>query len=235
MYQRILLKLSGEALMGQKKEAFDGDSCLRIASEIKEISSMGVQVGLVLGGGNLFRGAKAFHLPIPRPRADQIGMLATMMNGIVFQETLRSLGVPARLMSAVSCSPFVESYDWQEALCALDANEVVIFVGGTGNPYFTTDTAAALRAIEIKAQILLKATTVDGIYDRDPKESSNAVKYERVSYAQVVEKWLKVMDLTAIALCRENQIPIRVFDLFTEGNFKKAVSNQKVGTLVEGL
>jgi uridylate kinase len=235
MYPRILLKLSGEAFMGKLRYGLDGDAIRKIALEIAEIRRLGIQIGLVVGGGNIFRGAKASGLALDRTPADQIGMLATVMNGLALSQALKNLGLPVRVMSSFPCGTFVETYSWEESIRALDAGEIVIFVGGSGNPYFTTDSAAALRAAEIKANLLLKATTVDGVYDTDPKQSKDAVKYEKVSYSEVLERKLQVMDAAAIVICRENRIPIRVIDIFGENNLKNAILNERVGTLVEGL
>lgn len=231
MYQRILLKLSGEALGGNVKSGLDGSSCERIAQEISIVHQSGVRIGIVIGGGNFFRGAKASGLNLARSQADQIGMLATVMNGIALSQALLNFSVPTRVMSSIPCGTFVEPYSCQEAMKALEEGTVVIFVGGMGHPYFTTDTTAALRAAEIKADVLLKATTVDGIYDCDPKECADAVRFKQISYSDVLGRELQVMDLAAIALCKENGIPIRVFDLFM---LKRAVEKEEIGTLVEG-
>ncbi|MBI3508715.1 MAG: UMP kinase [Chlamydiia bacterium] len=231
MKQRILLKLSGEALMGEQNFGIDGQVCQKIAADLALLHQQGIQIALVIGGGNIFRGAR---LPLERTPADQMGMLATVMNGIALQRTLIAQGLPVRVMSAFACGSFVELYSWQNAIAALENQEIVLFVGGTGQPYFTTDTAAALRAVEIDADILLKATQVDGIYTEDPKRNPKAIKFDMLTYTQVLSKQLQVMDLTAITICRENQMPIRVFDLFAEQSLQRAVANEPIGTLVEG-
>ncbi len=231
-YRRILLKLSGEALMGAQKFGVDPDACQAIATQVQELTRLGVQVGLVIGGGNIFRGkAKSGMDQTP---ADHIGMLATLINGISLQQAFERISCESRIMSAIACEAMAEPYSWKQALAYLEKGIVLIFVGGTGNPYFTTDTAASLRALEIKAEILLKATKVDGIYNKDPLKYSDSVKFDRVTYSEVLAHKLQVMDATAIALCRENGIPIRVINLFSEGALLNAVLNRPVGTLVEG-
>ncbi|MBS0624501.1 MAG: UMP kinase [Verrucomicrobia bacterium] len=234
-YRRILLKLSGEALLGSQAYGVDPGACHKIASSVKELVQLGIQVAIVIGGGNIFRGIKGAASGMKRTPADQMGMLATLMNGIALQQAFDQIHCESRIMSAIDCRVMAEPFCWKEALKYLDSGRVLIFVGGTGNPYFTTDSAAALRALEIQAEVLLKATKVDGIYDKDPMKHSDAVKFERVSYSEVLAHKLQVMDATAIALCRENGIPIRVFNLFTEQALMKAVLNQSAGTLVEGL
>jgi uridylate kinase len=233
-YKRILLKLSGESLMGDQKFGVDPEACHRIASSVKELSLLGLQVGIVIGGGNIFRGIKGTREGMERTPADHIGMLATLINGIALQQAFERLGCESRIMSAISCDVMAESYSWKNALKYLDKNIILIFVGGTGNPYFTTDSAAALRALEIQAEILLKATKVDGIYNKDPFAYPDARKFDQVSYSEVLAGQLQVMDATAVALCRENRIPIRVFNIFSEHSLTRAVCNEPVGTLVEG-
>lgn len=233
-YKRILLKLSGEALMGEQKFGVDPDASDKIAVQVKDLCSLGVQVGVVIGGGNIFRGVKAAKSGMERTPADHIGMLATLINGIALQQAFERIHCESRIMSAIACDVMAESYSWKDALKYLDKGIVIIFVGGTGNPYFTTDSAAALRALEIQAEILLKATKVDGIYDKDPLKYPDAVKFNRVSYSEVLANQLQVMDPTAIALCRENQTPIRVFNMFGDHALKRAVCDEAVGTLVEG-
>ncbi len=233
-YKRILLKLSGEALMGEHEYVLDKEACAHIAQAVKEVHSLGVEIGIVVGGGNIFRGSLAKEFGFERTPADHIGMLATTINGLVLQQSLASQGVESQIMSALNYDSIVESYKWTHAMHALQKGRVVIFVGGTGNPYFTTDTAAALRASEMRAEILLKATKVDGIYDDDPIKNPSAIKYETVSYSEALQKHLKIMDATALALCRENQIPIYVFDLFEEGALMRAVCENKGGSLVRG-
>ncbi len=232
-YKRILLKLSGESLLGDQKYGVDPGACRKIATSIQELSHLGVQIGVVIGGGNIFRGEKATQAGMERTPADHIGMLATLINGIALQQAFELLGCESRIMSAISCDVMAESYSWKNALKYLEKGIVLIFVGGTGNPYFTTDSAAALRALEIQAQVLLKATKVDGIYNKDPLKYSDAVKFETVTYSEVLASQLQVMDATAIALCRENQIPIRVFNMFGSA-LKAAIFNEPVGTLVVG-
>lgn len=220
--------------MGEQKFGIEHRACLQIAQAIKEVHALGVQIGIVVGGGNIFRGNQAEAFGFARTPADHIGMLATTINGLALQQTLASIGVESRVMSALTTDSIVEPYHWGHALHALQKGMIVIFVGGTGNPYFTTDSAAALRASEVEADILLKATKVDGIFSDDPKKNPKAVKFERLTYSEVLAKQLNVMDATAIALCRENQIPICVFNLFEEGAMLKAVCGQQKGSLVMG-
>lgn len=233
-YKRVLLKLSGEALMGDQKFGMEHKAVQKIAALIKEVHIMGVQLGIVVGGGNIFRGSQAKQFGFSRTPADHIGMLATTINGLTLQQCLASLGVPSHVMSALSTESIVEQYTWNGAMQSLEKGEIVIFVGGTGNPYFTTDTAAALRASEINAEVVLKATKVDGIYDKDPMRYSSATKYPHLTYADILTKKLDVMDATAIALCRENGIPIHVFNLFKKGALLKAICEKKGGSLVTG-
>jgi uridylate kinase len=233
LYKRVLLKLSGEALMGAQSFGIEHTACEHIAKAIKEIYELGIEIGIVVGGGNIFRGNQAVEFGFARTPADQIGMLATTINGMVLQQSLAAVGVESRVMSAMNDS-VVEKYAWGHAMHCLQKGTIIIFVGGTGNPYFTTDTAAALRASEIQAQILFKATKVDGVYDDDPKKNSKAKKFNQLSYSEALAKKLNVMDATALALCRENHIPIYVFNLFEPGALKKAVCTQDGGTLVTG-
>jgi uridylate kinase len=234
-YRRVLIKLSGEALLGSQPYGVDPDACYKIAFSIKELCQIGIQVGVVIGGGNIFRGIKATAAGMDRTPADHIGMLATLINGISLQQAFERVECESRIMTAIACHVMAEPYSWKAALNYLDKGHVLIFAGGTGNPYFTTDSAAALRALEIRAEVLMKATKVDGIYNKDPLKYPDAKKFERISYTEVLERKLQVMDATAIALCRENEIPIRVFNLFSDQALMKAVLNQSVGTLVEGL
>lgn len=231
-YKRILLKLSGEAFMGQQQFGLEKKACELIAQEVKKVYDLGVEIGIVVGGGNIFRGSQASAFGFARTPADQIGLLATTINGIILQQSLSLVGIESRIMTAVDCDAIVEPYRWKQAMQLLQQGEVVIFVGGTGNPYFTTDSAAALRASEIEAEALLKATKVDGIYSDDPKKNPKAKKYEEVTYSQVLAEDLKVMDATAIALCRENKIPIHVFNLFEKGAMAKIAQSKKGGSLV---
>ncbi len=233
-YKRVLLKLSGEALMGAQKFGIEHSACNEIARSIKEVYDLGVQIGIVVGGGNIFRGNQAEAFGFARTPADHIGMLATTINGLVLQQSLSGLGVASRVMSALNTDSIVEQYNWSHALLYLEQGIPVIFVGGTGNPYFTTDSAAALRASEVNAEVLLKATKVDGIYSDDPKKNPNAVKYPQLTYQEVLTRKLNVMDATAIALCRENEIPICVFNLFEKGAMLSAVCGQTSGSIVTG-
>ena len=233
-YKRILLKLSGEALMGQGKSGVDHQACESVAAAIKEIHALGVQIGIVVGGGNIFRGSQAKEFGFSRTPADHIGMIGTTINGLVLQQTLQSIGCESYVMSAFDTDSIIEKYNWQGALAHLENGAIVIFVGGTGNPYFTTDTAAALRASEIKADVLLKATKVDGVYDKDPMKSKKAIKYDRLTYSDVLNQQLNVMDATAIVLCRDNQIPVHVFNLFKKGALLAAVCEKKGGSIVTG-
>lgn len=235
LYKRILLKLSGEALMGTNSFGISKEACTTLAASIQEILSLGVQCGIVLGGGNIFRGLQGSSaLSIPRAQADYVGMLATLMNGLIFQEALIQQGINCRVMSSLKILELTEPALWNKAIDYLERGRVVIFVGGTGNPYFTTDTAAALRASEIKADILLKGTKVDGIYDKDPKQNANAKLFKRLSFTKFLEKNLKVMDATAISLCRDNHLPIKVFNALNKGALKQAVCSADSGTVVTG-
>ncbi len=220
--------------MGEQKFGIDAEACNKIAVQVQELCALGVQVGVMIGGGNIFRGLKAVEMGMERTPADHIGMLATLINGIALQQAFERIRCESRIMSAIACDVMAESYSWKNALKYLDQGIVIIFVGGTGNPYFTTDSAAALRALEIQAQVLLKATKVDGIYDKDPLKYSNAIKFKKISYSEVLASGLQIMDPTAIALCSENQTPIRVFNVFGDHALKKAVFDEGVGTLVEG-
>lgn len=233
-YRRILLKLSGEALMGEQAFGIDKKACAHIASSIREVLALGVQIGIVIGGGNIFRGNQAEDFGFARTPADHIGMLATIINGIILHQALSQVGIESQVMSALNCDSLAENYNWMHAKHALDKGRVVIFVGGTGNPYFTTDTAAALRASEMNADVVLKATKVDGIYSEDPKKNRKAIKYEKITFSEALEKGLEIMDATAFTLCRENEIPIYVFNLFEKGALLKAVQERKGGTLVSG-
>jgi len=233
-FQRILLKLSGEALMGDDESGIDTGILARIAGEILELRQLGVEVGLVIGGGNLFRGAGLAKAGMDRVTADHMGMLATVMNSLAMQDTLERVGVFTRVMSAIRINQVCEDYIRRRAVRHLEKGRVVIFAAGTGNPYFTTDTAAALRAAEIQAQVILKATKVDGVYDRDPAKDAGAKMFKKISYTEALAKNLKVMDAAAISLCRENEIPIRVFNIARKGNIKAVISGKSVGTIVGG-
>jgi uridylate kinase len=233
-YKRILIKLSGETLRGGQKFGVEHKACQKIAVLIKEVYDLGVEIGIVVGGGNIFRGNQAKAFGFARTPADHIGMLATTINGLILQQCLASIGVDAHIMSALNTDSIVELYHWDLAMRLLGEKAVVIFVGGTGNPYFTTDTAAALRASEIEAEVLLKATKVDGIYDKDPVRYRAAKKFSRLSYSDVFAQKLNVMDATAIALCRESRIPIHVLNLFKKGALLKAVMQKQGGSLITG-
>lgn len=233
-YKRILLKLSGEALMGDKQFGIDHERLNKYAQEIKEAVDLGVEVAIVIGGGNIFRGIQAEHGGIDRVQGDYMGMLATVINSLALQSALEALNVYTRLQTAIKMEQIAEPYIKRRAVRHLEKGRVVIFGAGTGNPYFTTDTAASLRAIEIEADVILKGTRVDGIYNADPEKDANAVKYDKISFAEVYEKGLNVMDLTAFTLCNENKLPIVVFDMNTPGNLKKVIDQkEEVGTLVE--
>lgn len=233
-YKRILLKLSGESLSGTSSFGISNSACLHIASVLKDMHTAGLEVAVVIGGGNIFRGIQLKDSGMARTPADQMGMLSTLINGIALQEALSALYCKPRLMTALECPKVAEPYSWGKALEALTGGQIVIFVGGTGNPYFTTDTAAAMRACEIEADILLKATKVDGIYDKDPKKHPDAVKYDTITYTQILAQKLEVMDATSIALCMHNALPIFVFnmELLKSEKITQVLSAQK-GTLVK--
>jgi len=232
VYQRILLKLSGEALLGDEDYGIDPVIIGRIANEILEVLNTGVQIAIVIGGGNIFRGAGLAEAGIDRVTGDHMGMLATLMNSLALQDALEKTGVDARVMSAIAVHDVSEDYIRRRATRHLEKGRVTIIAGGTGNPFFTTDTAAALRAIEIGADIVLKATKVDGVYSADPKIDANATMYETLSYDEVIEGKLGVMDANAIVLCRDQKMPIRVFNVFGSGNLMQIVKGKRVGTLV---
>jgi uridylate kinase len=231
-YKRILLKLSGESLMGNKQFGIDHDVLGQYASEIKGIVDAGVQVAIVIGGGNIFRGIQAADGGMDRVQGDYMGMLATMINSMALQSSLEKLEVQTRLQSAIEMNQICEPFIRRRAVRHLEKNRVVIFGAGTGNPYFTTDTAASLRAIEIEADVVLKGTRVDGIYTADPEKDKTATKFETITFNEVYEKNLNVMDMTAFTLCNENKLPIIVFDMNKPGNLKKVVVGDRVGTLV---
>jgi uridylate kinase len=232
-YKRILLKLSGEALMGNKNFGIDHGRLTQYAEEIKEVAEAGIQVAIVIGGGNIFRGIQAEQGGMDRVQGDYMGMLATVINSMALQSALEGLDVQTRLLSAIKMEQICEPYIRRRAVRHLEKGRVVIFGAGTGNPYFTTDTAASLRAIEIEADVILKGTRVDGIYSADPEKDKSAVKYDTISFTEVYEKGLEVMDMTAFTLCNENKLPIIVFDMNKPGNLKKVVVGETVGTLVE--
>jgi uridylate kinase len=232
LYGRILLKLSGEALMGDAAFGIDADVATRIAADIAEIQSLGVQTAVVIGGGNIFRGLAASARGMDRSTADYMGMLATVMNALALQDALESQEVPTRVLTAIEMRAVAEPFIRRRAIRHLEKGRVVVFAAGTGNPYFTTDTAAALRAMEVKAEVILKATKVDGIYTADPVKFPDATRYERISYLQVLQDRLQVMDATAISLCMDNKLPIVVFNLRTPGNIRRVVQGDAVGTTV---
>jgi uridylate kinase len=234
-YKRVLLKLSGESLMGEKEFGIDHDRLKQYSEDIKTIIDKGVQVAVVIGGGNIFRGVNSDDMSdvIERVQGDYMGMLATVINSMALQSALEKMGVVTRLQSAIKMEQICEPYIKRRAVRHLEKGRVVIFGAGTGNPYFTTDTAASLRAIEIEANVILKGTRVDGIYSADPEKDKNAVKYETISFDEVYAKGLKVMDLTAFTLCNENKVPIIVFDMNKRGNLLSVLEGKKVGTLVE--
>ena len=232
VYRRILLKLSGEVLAGDQDFGIDPIKATQLANEIKSIHEMGVDIILIIGGGNIFRGLQAASKGMDRVTGDYLGMLATIMNAISVQDALEKNGVETRTLSAITVSQISEPYIRRRALRHLDKGRVVIVAGGTGNPYFTTDTAAALRATELKAQVLLKGTKVDGVFDKDPVVYSDAVRYNNVSFTEVLGKNLRVMDLTAITLCKENALPICVFNINNKGDLKRVVEGKNIGTTI---
>jgi uridylate kinase len=231
-YNRILLKLSGEALMGDQPYGIDPAVANRIAQDVAEIQSLGVQTGVVIGGGNIFRGLAASARGMDRSTGDYMGMLATVINALALQDALEHHGVPTRVLTAIEMRAVAEPFIRRRAVRHLEKGRVVVFAAGTGNPYFTTDTAAALRAMEMKAEVILKATKVDGIYTADPVKHPEATRYERISYLQVLQERLQVMDATAISLCMDNKLPILVFNLKTPGNIRRVVMGEAVGTIV---
>ncbi len=233
-YKRVLLKLSGEALQGPNRFGIDNKSVTRLALELKDIRSLGCQLAIVIGGGNIFRGEKASVGGMDRATADYMGMLATVINGLALQDALERNGVYTRLQTAIPMAQLAEPYIRRRAIRHLEKGRVVIFVCGTGNPYFTTDTTAVLRAAEIGAEVVLKATQVDGVYSSDPKINPSAKKFSTIRYIDVLKKGLKVMDSAAISLCMDNHLPIIVFDLAASGNIKKVLMGKKIGTLVKG-
>ena len=231
-YKRILLKLSGEALMGDDAYGINRSMIVRIVREVQEVTQLGCEVAVVIGGGNIFRGVAGGSVGMDRATADYMGMLATVMNALALADTMRQEGITARVMSAIGIEQVVEPYVRPKALQYLEEGKVVIFAAGTGNPFFTTDTAAALRGAEIGAQIVLKATKVDGVYTADPKKDSSAKRYERISFDDAMAQNLGIMDATAFALCRDQKLPIRVFSIFKSGALKRVVEGEDEGTLV---
>lgn len=231
-YRRIMLKLSGEALMGEASYGIEPATIQNVAAEIERVHSLGIEVALVIGGGNIYRGVRAATEGVERATGDYMGMLATVINALAMQNALEKIGVPTRVMSALEIRQIAEPYIRRRAMRHLEKGRIVIFAAGTGNPYFSTDTAAALRAAEIGAEVVLKATKVDGVYDSDPKVNVDAVRFEALSYSDFIAKGLKVMDATAVTLCMENALPIKVFDLRAVGNIERVARGEAVGTLV---
>src|SRR5215813_8470542 len=231
-YKRVLLKLSGEALMGEKAYGIDPEFVRRIAAEIKDVHALGVQIGIVIGGGNIFRGLAASAQGFDRVSADHMGMLATVINSLALQDALEKMDVYTRVQSAIEMREVAEMFIRRRAIRHLEKNRVVIFAAGTGNPYFSTDTTAALRAMEIKAEVILKATKVEGIYDADPVKVADAKMYGEISYMDMLTQGLGVMDSTAISLCKDNQVPIIVFNMNTKGNIRRVIEGEKIGSLV---
>jgi len=231
-YKRILLKLSGEALLGKQSAGVDPVVANYIADEIKSLSKIGVQLGIVIGGGNIFRGIEASSKGMDRTTADYMGMLATVINSLALQSALEERGLPTRVQSSIEMREIAEPFIQRRAIRHLEKGRIVIFAGGTGNPYFSTDTAAALRAVEIRADVIMKATKVDGVYNADPVKDKKAVMFNKISYIDVLTKNLKVMDATAISLCRDNLLPIIVFNMQKKGNILKAICGHKIGTYV---
>jgi len=233
-YRRILLKISGEALAGEREYGLSAEVVRFIAEEVRDIHQLGVEIGMVVGGGNIFRGTDASAQGMDRPSADYMGMLATVMNGLALQDALEKIGVDTRVQTAIEMHEIAEPFIRRRAVRHLEKGRVVIFVGGTGNPYFTTDTAAALRAMEIAANVVFKATNVDGVYSADPKVDPTAKKFDEVTYLEVLSRRLKVMDSTAISLCMDNGFPIVVFNLQEKGRLRQLVCGERIGTLVRG-
>ena len=231
-YNRILLKLSGEVIAGKKGFGIDYQKATELALEIKSLHEMNIDIGLIIGAGNIFRGMQAASKGMDRVSGDYLGMLATIMNAITMQDALEKINVETRTLSAITVSQISEPYIRRRALRHLDKKRVVIVAGGTGNPYFTTDTAAALRATELKAEVLIKGTKVDGVYDKDPVLNSDAKKFKKLNYSEVISKNLRVMDLTAITLCKENNLPVQVFDINKYGNLRKLVLGKEIGTII---
>jgi len=231
-YNRILLKLSGEALLGKNSYGIDNDRLVVYAQEIKQIHEQGVEIAIVIGGGNIFRGLTGSEDGIDRVQADYMGMLATVINGLALQNALENMDIPTRLQSAIKMESIAEPFIKRKATRHLEKGRVVIFASGTGNPYFTTDSAAVLRAIEINAEVILKGTRVDGIYNEDPEKNKEAIKFDNISFEETIKKGLKIMDTTAFTLSKENELPIIVFDMNTKGNLTKVVMGEKIGTKV---
>ena len=231
-YKRILLKLSGESLMGEKQYGIDEKRIAEYATQIEEIADMGIEIGIVIGGGNIFRGLSGTSKGVDRVKGDQMGMLATVINSLALSSALEKIGQKAQVFTAINMFPIGEYYSKWRAIEAMQNGTVAIISGGTGNPFFTTDTGSALRGIEIEAEVMLKGTRVDGIYTADPEKDPTAKKFDKISYDEIYTRGLKVMDLTATTLCKENHLPIIVFDMDTVGNLKKVLSGENIGTLV---
>ena len=233
-YKRILFKLSGEAFLGKYSHGIDADVCVHLAKQIKEVLSLGVEMALVVGAGNIFRGvSKSKELKMQRAVADYMGMVATVLNGLALQNALENQNIPTRVMTAIGMDRIAEPYIRRRAIRHLEKKRVVIFVAGTGNPYFTTDTASALRSVEIGVDILLKGTKVNGVYSADPFKNKSAKMFKKLAYMEVINKNLRIMDITAIKLCMENKLPIAVFNFMKQGNLKKVVCGQNIGTLIK--
>ncbi len=232
-YKRILLKLSGEALIGQHGHGIDETRLLDYCRQIKEVADKGVQISIVIGGGNIFRGLKGVDKGFDRVKGDFMGMLATVINGLAIQSVLESIGKSAKVLTAIRMEPVGEGYSNQKAIEAMKNGDVVILTAGTGNPFFTTDTASALRAVEISAEVMLKGTRVDGVYNADPEKDKSAVKFDEISFDEAYKQGLQIMDLTALTLCKENNLPVIVFDMNKQGNLKKLILGEKIGTLVK--
>jgi len=234
IYKRILLKLSGEALLGNAQHGIDAEICASFAEQIKEVSTLGLEIALVVGGGNIFRGhVESKRFGLDQSVADYMGMLATVLNGLALQNALEQIGIPTRVMTAIQMASIAEPYIRRRAIRHLEKGRVIIFVAGTGNPYFTTDTAAALRAKEINADVILKATKVDGVYTADPVKDTSARKYKKLKFIDVLRRKLKVMDSTAISMCMDHNMPIIVFNLLQKGNIKRVVLGERIGTIVQ--
>lgn len=231
-FKRALLKLSGEILRGDEDYGISPTQLMRVSEEIKEVRDLGTELGIVIGGGNIFRGIEGLVTGVERASSDYMGMLATIINGLALQSTLEKLGVPTRVQTALEMRQLAEPYIRRRAIRHLEKGRVVIFAGGTGNPFFTTDTAAALRAAEVGAQVILKGTKVDGVYEDDPRKTPQARRFDRISYMEILERNIRVMDHTAASLCMENGIPIIVFSIMEEGNIKRIILGEKVGTYV---
>ncbi len=231
-YQRILLKLSGEVLAGDGSFGIDSDKVAALAAEVAEVAKTGIQIGLVVGGGNFFRGVAAAAAHMDRVAADHMGMLATVINALALQDALEKAGVPTRVMTAIEMHQVAEPYIRRRAIRHLEKGRIVIFAAGTSNPYFSTDTAATLRGLEIKAQVVAKATRVDGVYDKDPLQHSDAIKFEKITFSEVLTQNLRVMDASAVAMCRDNKLPILVFNLRVQGNIMRMAMGEPIGTII---